>query len=183
MRTDSTVDIILAKLPENNKNHFKSVCGLPVSTYFSAFKLKWLMHFIPEVKKACRAKKCLFGTVDTWILWNLTGGVNGGLHITDVTNASRTFLMNIETLHWDPILMRTFNVESHMLPEIKSSSEIYGKIQCGSKLDGVPISGILGNQQASLLGQHCFKEGQAKNTYRSGCFLLYNTGNNVRIIL
>ncbi|KAK9702408.1 FGGY family of carbohydrate kinase [Popillia japonica] len=178
IRTDSTVDKILAKLPENNKNHFKPLCGLPVSPYFSAFKLKWLIDNIRIVRRACKSKKCLFGTVDTWIVWNLTGGPNGGIHVTDVTNASRTFLMNIETLHWDPLLLHTFSVTTDILPEIRSSSEIYGKIRCTSPIDGIPISGILGNQQSALVGQNCFKEGQAKNTYRSGCFLLYNTGMN-----
>ncbi|XP_022915751.1 glycerol kinase 3-like [Onthophagus taurus] len=179
IRTDATVDKILAKLPDNNKNHFKPLCGLPVSPYFSAFKLKWLMDNVPNVRKACKAKKCLFGTVDTWILWNLTGGPNGGIHMTDVTNASRTFLMNIETLHWDPLLLRTFSISSDILPEIRSSSEIYGKIKFNnSPLNGIPISGILGNQQSALVGQNCLKEGLAKNTYRSGCFLLYNTGPN-----
>ncbi|XP_050312358.1 glycerol kinase [Anthonomus grandis grandis] len=178
IRTDSTVDIILAKIPENNKNHFKPVCGLPISPYFSAFKLKWLMHHVPAVKKAIKEKKCLFGTVDTWLLWNLTGGPKGGKHLTDVTNASRTFLMNIETLYWDAQLLSTFKIPVNILPEIRSSSEIYGAIGDMWPLKGVTISGILGNQQSALLGQSCFKEGMAKNTYRSGCFLLYNTGNN-----
>ncbi|XP_018579603.1 glycerol kinase [Anoplophora glabripennis] len=178
IRTNTTVDIILAKVPENNTNYFKPICGLPISPYFSAFKLKWLMHYVPQVKKAMKAKKCLFGTVDTWILWNLTGGVNGGKHITDVTNASRTFLMNIELLNWDPVLLHTFKIPPEILPEIRSSSEIYGKVAEGFPLEDKPISGILGNQQASLVGQSCMREGQAKNTYRSGCFLLYNTGTS-----
>ncbi|XP_017785874.1 PREDICTED: glycerol kinase-like isoform X2 [Nicrophorus vespilloides] len=175
IRTSSTVDQILAKLPDNNKNHFKQICGLPVSPYFSAFKLKWLMDNVKNIRRAIKKGTCLFGTIDTWIVWNLTGGVNGGIHITDVTNASRTFLMNIETLHWDPLLLHTFNVNAAILPEIRNSSEVYGKVK-GTVLDGIPISGILGNQQSALVGQNCFKEGQAKNTYRSGCFLLYNTG-------
>ncbi|CAH0545816.1 unnamed protein product [Brassicogethes aeneus] len=177
IRTDSTVDIILGRTPENNKNYYQSICGLPISPYFSAFKLKWLTHFSQDVRRAVKAKRCLFGTVDTWILWNLTGGPQGGVHLTDVTNASRTFLMNLDTLNWDPLLMHTFRLPSELLPEIRSSSEIYGKITKGYPLEGVTISGILGNQQSSLVGQCCLKEGQAKNTYRSGCFLLYNTGN------
>ncbi|CAH2014917.1 unnamed protein product [Acanthoscelides obtectus] len=176
IRTDSTVDIILAKVPDNNTNYFKNICGLPISPYFSAFKIKWLMHFAPQVKKAIKAETCLFGTVDTWILWNLTGGAKGGKHYTDVTNASRTFLMNIELLTWDPLLLHTFKIPANILPEIKSSSEIYGRVARGFPLENVRISSILGNQQASLVGQRCLKEGQAKNTYRSGCFLLYNTG-------
>lgn len=178
IRTDSTVDQILAKIPENNKNHFKGICGLPVSPYFSAFKLKWLIHYVPAVKKAIKEKKCLFGTVDTWLLWNLTGGPKGGKHITDVTNASRTFLMNIETLYWDSQLLNLFKIPRALLPEIRSSSEIYGTISEGWPLSSVKISGVLGNQQSALLGQSCFKEGMAKNTYRSGCFLLYNTGTS-----
>lgn len=110
---------------------------------------------------------------------NLTGGPNGGAFVTDVTNASRTLLMNIETLFWDPMLIKTFNLHVDMLPEIRSSSEIYGSIKYGGRLDGIPVSAILGNQQASLLGQRCIREGQAKNTYRKGCFLLYNTGTRV----
>ncbi|KAL1517930.1 hypothetical protein ABEB36_001627 [Hypothenemus hampei] len=178
IRTDSTVDVILAKIPENNKNHFKSICGLPISPYFSAFKLKWLIHHVAAVKKAIKENKCLFGTVDTWLLWNLTGGPKGGKHLTDVTNASRTFLMNIETLYWDSQLLGTFKIPRSLLPEIRSSSEVYGKVSDEWPLSNVTISGILGNQQSALLGQSCFREGMAKNTYRSGCFLLYNTGTN-----
>ncbi|XP_072400887.1 glycerol kinase 3-like isoform X1 [Diabrotica undecimpunctata] len=176
IRTDSTVDRILAKVPEQNTNYFKNHCGLPISPYFSAFKIKWLMHYVPQVRKAMKAKTCLFGTVDSWIIWNLTGGPKGGKHYTDVTNASRTFLMNIDLLNWDPYLLRYFKIPEDVLPEIKSSSEIYGRVAEDWPFGGVYISGVLGNQQASLLGQRCLKEGQAKNTYRSGCFLLYNTG-------
>ncbi|XP_030767741.1 glycerol kinase [Sitophilus oryzae] len=175
-RTDETVDVVLAKVPDNNKNHFKPVCGLPISPYFSAFKLKWLISSVPAVSKAIKDKTCLFGTVDTWLLWNLTGGPDGGKHVTDVTNASRTFLMNIETLYWDTQLLNTFRIPAEILPEIRSSSEIYGKVCDDWPLAGATISGILGNQQSALLGQSCFKAGMAKNTYRSGCFLLYNTG-------
>lgn len=176
IRTNSTVDKVLARLPEQNHNHFRSIAGLPVSPYFSALKLNWLKENIREVRKACREKRCYAGTIDTWLVWNLTGGINGGAFITDVTNASRTLLMNIETLHWDPLLIKTFSLHVDMLPEIRSSSEIYGRIKSDSVLDGIPISAILGNQQASLVGQRCMREGQAKNTYRKGCFLLYNTG-------
>uniref|UniRef100_A0A8D8FJD7 glycerol kinase n=1 Tax=Culex pipiens TaxID=7175 RepID=A0A8D8FJD7_CULPI len=176
IRTNSTVDKVLARLPDQNHNHFRSIAGLPVSPYFSALKLNWLKENIREVRKACREKRCYAGTIDTWLVWNLTGGINGGAFITDVTNASRTLLMNIETLHWDPLLIKTFSLHVDMLPEIRSSSEIYGRIKSESVLDGIPISAILGNQQASLVGQRCMREGQAKNTYRKGCFLLYNTG-------
>lgn len=177
IRTNSTVDKVLARLPEQNHNHFRSISGLPVSPYFSALKLNWLKENVAGVRRACREKRCYAGTMDTWLLWNLTGATVGGVFVTDVTNASRTLLMNIETLHWDPLLIKTFSLHVDMLPEIRSSSEIYGHIKDGSILDGIPISAILGNQQASLVGQRCIREGQAKNTYRKGCFLLYNTGS------
>ncbi|KAH0541162.1 glycerol kinase-like isoform X1 [Cotesia glomerata] len=175
IRTDTIVDQIIAKFPDKSKNHLKPLCGLPVSPYFSALKIRWLKQNVSTVRKAIRDKRCKVGTLDTWIIWNLTGGKEGGLYITDVTNASRTMLMNIETLNWDPTLCRYFDIDMGLLPEIKSCSEIYGKITVGP-LSGIPISGILGNQQAALVGQNCLKQGQAKNTYRSGCFLLCNTG-------
>ncbi|XP_015599530.1 glycerol kinase isoform X2 [Cephus cinctus] len=175
IRTDSTVDQIIAKFPDQSKNHLKPLCGLPVSPYFSALKIRWLKDNVPAVRKAIREKRCKVGTMDTWVIWNLTGGKDNGLYITDVTNASRTMLMNIETLNWDPTLCRYFDIPMKLLPEIKSSSEIYGKVEVGP-LRGIPISGILGNQQSALVGQNCLKQGQAKNTYRSGCFLLCNTG-------
>ncbi|CAK9831126.1 Glycerol kinase 3 [Anthophora retusa] len=175
IRTNTIVDQIIAKFPDQSKNHIKPLCGLPVSPYFSALKIRWLKDNVPTVRKAIRDKRCKVGTMDTWIVWNLTGGKDGGLYITDVTNASRTMLMNIETLSWDPTLCRYFDIPMQILPEIKSSAEIYGEIAIGP-LKGIPISGILGNQQSALVGQNCLKKGQAKNTYRSGCFLLCNTG-------
>ncbi|GAB0097837.1 Glycerol kinase [Sergentomyia squamirostris] len=177
IRTNVTVDRVLARLPEQDKDHFREISGLPISPYFSALKIRWLKDNIRDVYRACRQKRCLAGTIDSWLIWNLTGGVDGGIHITDVTNASRTLLMNIETLEWDKQLLRVFSIHPDMLPEIRSSSEIYGVIRDGGVLNGISISGILGNQQASLVGQMCFKQGQAKNTYRSGCFLLCNTGD------
>ncbi|XP_069697721.1 glycerol kinase 3 isoform X2 [Periplaneta americana] len=177
IRADSTVDQILNKVPENNKNALMTLCGLPISPYFSALKMRWLIDNVPSVRRAIREQRCRFGTVDSWLVWNLTGGVRGGLFITDVTNASRTMLMNIESLQWDPVLCRYFNISSHLLPEIRSSSEIYGYIT-EEPLKGIPISAILGNQQSSLVGERCFKEGQAKSTYRKGCFLVYNTGSS-----
>ncbi|XP_013178627.1 PREDICTED: glycerol kinase isoform X3 [Papilio xuthus] len=176
IRTDSTVDAILAKLPDRNKNYLKNISGLPISPYFSALKMRWLKDNIKSVRRASRDKRLLFGTVDSWIVWNLTGGPQGGLHITDVTNASRTLLMDLDTLNWDPMLCRLFGIHRESLPQIRSSSELYGVVKDGSILDGIGISGILGNQQAALVGQNCLQAGQAKNTYRSGCFLLYNTG-------
>lgn len=179
IRTNPLVDKILAKLPDQNQNHFKEIAGLPISPYFSALKIRWLKDNVRSVRSACRERRCLAGTFDSWILWNLTGGPNGGVHATDVTNASRTLLMNIETLNWDPILLREFSIHPDMLPEIRSCSEIYGTVAEGCVLQGIRISGIMGNQQASLVGQQCLKRGQAKNTYRKGCFLLCNTGNTV----
>nr|AGB51852.1 glycerol kinase [Artemia sinica] len=176
-RTVSTVDSLLAKVPGKDINCLKGYCGLPVAPYFSAVKLSWLLQNVPEVRIAVDEERCLFGTVDTWLLWNLTGGRNGGLHLTDVTNASRTALMNIETLEWDPYLLRFFGVPKSILPEIRSSSEIYGYITLSHRLKGVPISSMLGDQQAALLGQMCVKRGQAKCTYGTGCFLLCNSGN------
>ncbi|CAG4996243.1 unnamed protein product [Parnassius apollo] len=176
IRTDSTVDAILAKVPDRNKNYLKSISGLPISPYFSALKMRWLKDNIKAVRRASRDKRLLFGTADSWIVWNLTGGPQGGLHITDVTNASRTLLMDLDTLNWDPMLCRLFGIHRDSLPQIRSSSELYGVVQDGSILEGIRLSGILGNQQAALVGQNCLQAGQAKNTYRSGCFLLYNTG-------
>ncbi|KAL1124512.1 hypothetical protein AAG570_001138, partial [Ranatra chinensis] len=176
MRTAETVDKLLSRVKHKNPAEcLKSACGLPVSTYFSATKLRWLIDNVPHVKTAIQEKRCLFGTVDSWLIWNLTGGINGGLHITDVTNASRTMLMNIKTLQWDPSLCRFFDIPLHVLPTIKSSSEVYGYLY-DTALRGVPISGCLGDQQSALVGQMCWKRGQAKNTYGTGCFLLYNTG-------
>ncbi|KAJ8959431.1 hypothetical protein NQ318_022123, partial [Aromia moschata] len=138
-----------------------------------------MMDNVEEIRKAMEEGRCLFGNVDTWLVWNLTGGVKGGLHITDVTNASRTMLMNIDTLKWDPQLCKVFDIPMDILPEIRSSSEIYGYITDVTKLAGIPISGILGDQQAALVGQMCFNIGQAKSTYGTGCFILYNTGHTI----
>lgn len=179
IRTNALVDGILAKLPDHNQNHYKEIAGLPISPYFSALKIRWLKDNNKDVRRACRERRCLAGTIDSWIIWNLTGGPNGGVHATDVTNASRTLLMNIETLNWDHILLREFSIHPDMLPEIRSCSEVYGTVSNGGILQGISISGVMGNQQASLVGQQCLKRGQAKNTYRKGCFLLCNTGNTV----
>ncbi|XP_011436344.3 glycerol kinase isoform X1 [Magallana gigas] len=174
-RTSSTVDKLIAKTPQKDKDHLRAYCGLPITTYFSAVKLRWLMENVEPVRKAIQENRCLFGTVDSWLLWNLTGGVSGGVHATDVTNASRTMLMNIHTLRWDEKLYGFFDIPMSVLPEIRSSSEVYGQMKMGP-LQNVPISGILGDQQSAMVGQMCFKPGQAKNTYGTGCFLLMNTG-------
>ncbi|XP_043254088.1 glycerol kinase isoform X2 [Colletes gigas] len=178
MRTTTTLEDILDSIPNKtrNKNYLKPLCGLPMSPYFSALKIRWLIDNIPRVKQAVDAEKCAFGTVDTWLIWNLT---KGQLHVTDVSNASRTMLMNIESLKWDPLLCRFFGIPQHILPEIRSSAEVYGIISNPVVLAGVPIAGCVGDQQGALLGQLCLKPGQAKATYGTGCFLLYNTGNVV----
>ncbi|XP_049886227.1 glycerol kinase [Pectinophora gossypiella] len=177
MRTSSTIDKLLDIVPNKtrNKNYLKPLCGLPLSPYFSAVKLRWLSDNVDAVKKAMKKGTCCFGTVDTWLIWNLTGGLNGGKHITDVTNASRTMLMNIENLNWDPLLLKFFEIPKSVLPDIKSSSEVYGHIADGC-LKGIPVSGCLGDQQAALVGQMCLQKGLAKATYGTGCFVLYNTG-------
>lgn len=178
MRTTSTIDKLLDTVPNKtrNKNYLKPLCGLPLSPYFSAVKLRWLCDNVEAVKIAMKNGTCCFGTVDSWVMWNLTGGPNGGKHVTDVSNASRTMIMNIENLDWDPLLLKFFEVPRSVLPEIKSSSEIYGYIASGP-LNGIPISGCLGDQQAALVGQMCLQKGQAKATYGTGCFVLYNTGD------
>ncbi|XP_034279675.1 glycerol kinase isoform X2 [Pantherophis guttatus] len=175
LRTQSTVERLLKRIPGKNKSFFKSRTGLPLSTYFSAVKLRWLLDNVKEIRQAVLEGRALFGTVDSWLIWCLTGGKNGGIHCTDVTNASRTMLFNIHSLEWDDELCNFFEIPMEMLPKVRSSSEIYGLLSSGA-LTGVPISGCLGDQSAALVGQMCFKDGQAKNTYGTGCFLLCNTG-------
>ncbi|XP_067109619.1 glycerol kinase-like isoform X1 [Osmerus mordax] len=175
LRTQSTVERLINKTPGQNKNYLKHKTGLPISTYFSAVKLRWLMDNVEEVREAVQSHRAMFGTVDAWLIWCLTGGKDGGVHCTDVSNASRTMLFNIHTLDWDPELCRYFDIPMEILPKLRSSSEVYGSLKSGS-LAGVPISGCLGDQSAALVGQMCFQDGQAKNTYGTGCFLLRNTG-------
>uniref|UniRef100_A0A8C1M3G3 Probable glycerol kinase n=1 Tax=Cyprinus carpio TaxID=7962 RepID=A0A8C1M3G3_CYPCA len=163
LRTQSTVERLINKTPGRNKNHLKT--GLPISTYFSAVKLRWLMDNVEKVHEAVLSHRAMFGTVDSWLIWCLTGGKKGGVHCTDVTNASRTMLFNIHTMDWDPELCKYFDIPMEILPKVRSSSEIYGlMVSC------------LGDQSAALVGQMCFKDGQAKNTYGTGCFLLKNVG-------
>ncbi|KAG5833738.1 glycerol kinase-like isoform X1 [Anguilla anguilla] len=181
LRTQSTVERLINKTPGRNKNHLKHKTGLPISTYFSAVKLRWLMDNVVEVHEAILSHRAMFGTVDSWLIWCLTGGKSGGVHCTDVTNASRTMLFNIHTMDWDPELCKYFDIPMEILPKVRSSSEIYGLMKiCSSlksgALTGIPISGCLGDQSAALVGQMCFQDGQAKNTYGTGCFLLRNTG-------
>ncbi|XP_060626113.1 glycerol kinase isoform X2 [Anolis sagrei] len=175
LRTQPTVERLLKRIPGQNKSFLKSKTGLPLSTYFSAVKLRWLLDNVPKVKQAVLNRRALFGTIDSWLIWSLTGGKDGGIHCTDVTNASRTMLFNIHSLEWDEELCKFFEIPMEILPKVRSSSEIYGLMSSGA-LTGVPISGCLGDQSAALVGQMCFKDGQAKNTYGTGCFLLCNTG-------
>uniref|UniRef100_A0A671SKJ7 glycerol kinase n=1 Tax=Sinocyclocheilus anshuiensis TaxID=1608454 RepID=A0A671SKJ7_9TELE len=177
LRTQSTVERLINKTPGKNKNHLKVRTGLPISTYFSAVKLRWLMDNVEKVHEAVLSHRAMFGTVDSWLIWCLTGGKKGGVHCTDVTNASRTMLFNIHTMDWDPELCKYFDIPMEILPKVRSSSEIYGlMVSKSGPLTGVPISGCLGDQSAALVGQMCFKDGQAKNTYGTGCFLLKNVG-------
>jgi glycerol kinase len=156
--------------------------GLPPATYFSGGKLQWILENVDGVREAAESGDAIFGTTDSWVVWNLTGGPRGGVHVTDVTNASRTMLMNLETLDWDDELLSFFGVPRQMLPEIRSSSspEPYGTTHPSGPLDGeVPLTGILGDQQAAMVGQVCLTEGEAKNTYGTGNFLLQNTGESI----
>lgn len=157
---------------------FQEKTGLPLATYFSGLKLRWLLDNIEGLKADAIKGDALFGNMDTFLIWHLTGGVNGGKHITDVTNASRTQLMNLQTMHWDNEILETFDIPKAMLPNIEASSKIYGIISA-EPLAGVPLAGDLGDQQAALVGQTCFAAGEAKNTYGTGCFMLMNTGTDI----
>ncbi len=157
------------------QERYRAKTGLPLATYFSGLKIRWILNEVEGVRALAEAGKLLCGTMDSFLIWNLTGGPNGGVHITDVTNASRTQLMDLATLTWDQEIMRDFDIPIQMLPKIASSSEVYGHAKIPA-IQGVPISGVLGDQQAALVGQACFKSGEAKNTYGTGCFMLMNTG-------
>ena len=160
---------------------YRPQTGLPLTTYFSGLKVKWLLENVTAVREAAQAGNALFGNIDTWLIYNLTGGVNGGLHITDVTNASRTMLMDIQTCQWSDDMCAALSVPKSMLPAIKSSSEIYGYTSEDGPFGGrVPIAGDLGDQQAATVGQTCFSVGEAKNTYGTGCFMILNTGTELQ---
>jgi len=167
---DTRVDPLVADYArDGGQDRFRALTGLPLASYFSALKLRWLLDNVPAARGRAEAGDLLFGTVDTWLLWNLTG-----LHVTDVTNASRTQLMNLATLDWDSSLLSAFGIPPAVLPRIVPSSAVYATAR--PPLAGVPVAGILGDQQAALMGQACFAPGEAKNTYGTGCFLLLNTG-------
>ena len=157
------------------QGRFRSKTGLPLTTYFSGLKIRWILEHVKRARELAEAGDAIFGNIDSFLVWHLTGGIRGGAHITDVTNASRTQLMNLETLAWDKQILDVFGIPERMLPTIRSSSEIYGLAKEPSIQD-VAIAGILGDQQAALVGQACFEPGEAKNTYGTGCFLLMNTG-------
>ena len=173
---DTRVSSYVDELAKNGgQDRFRARTGLPLATYFSGLKIRWILENVPGVRALAETGEVIFGNIDTFLLWNLTGGANGGVHVTDVTNASRTQLMNLETLQWDAEILAEFGIPPAMMPRIASSSEVYGKFAFGP-LAGVPLAGDLGDQQAALVGQTCFEPGQAKNTYGTGCFLLLNTG-------
>ncbi|MDR9363546.1 MAG: glycerol kinase GlpK, partial [Microbacteriaceae bacterium] len=175
-RTQEIVDR-LAK--DGGVNRFKSKTGLPLAPYFSATKIVWILENVAGVREKAENGELLFGTTDTWLLWNLTGGVEGGVHKTDVTNASRTMLMDLETLQWDETLLKAFNIPKQMLPEIQPSVSEFGTVESNNLLREVKITGILGDQQAATFGQTAFEKGESKNTYGTGNFLIVNTGNQV----
>src|SRR3989440_909343 len=158
------------------QERFRPQTGLPLSTYFSSLKLRWLLENVPGAREKAAGGELLFGNIDTFLLWNLTGGPQGGVHITDVTNASRTQLLNLLTLDWDEKLLTAFDIPRTVLPKVRSSSEVYGESTLAA-IARVPVTGILGDQQAALVGQACFRPGEVKNTYGTGCFLLMNTGD------
>jgi glycerol kinase len=170
-RTDRICDELAR---DGGQDRFRAQVGLPLATYFSGPKVKWIIDNVPGVRERAQSGDIVFGNIDTWVVWNLTGGTDGGVHVTDPTNASRTMLMDLATLDWDDAILDTMGIPRAMLPEIKSSSMEYGKAK--GTLDGIPVAGILGDQQAAVFGQTCFSPGEAKNTYGTGNFLLLNTG-------
>jgi glycerol kinase len=180
---DTRTDRIATALDREGKGDvIRQKAGIPPATYFSAGKVQWILENVAGVRADAEKGDAVFGNTDTWMLWNLTGGIRGGVHITDVTNASRTMLMNLETLDWDDELLSFFNIPRQMLPEIRPSSDpdLYGHTLSSGPFDGeVPLAGILGDQQAAMVGQVCLAPGEAKNTYGTGNFLLMNTGEEL----
>jgi glycerol kinase len=171
-RTDQICNELSA---DGGQDRFRTKTGLPIATYFSGPKIKWILDNIDGVRAKAESGEVVFGNIDTWVIWQLTGGPDGGVHVTDVTNASRTMMMNLETLDWDDEILGILGVPRAMLPQIRASSEVYGEAK--GDLAGIPVAGDLGDQQAALFGQTCFAVGEAKNTYGTGNFLLLNTGN------
>ncbi len=172
---DTRTDEICNQLAQDGgQDRFRTRVGLPLAPYFSGPKIQWILENVPGVREAAQRGDAIFGNMDTWIIWNLTGGPQGGVHVTDVTNASRTLMMDLKTLRWDPEILRILGIPETMLPKIQPSSSQYGYARV--VLPGVPVAGDLGDQQAALFGQTCFTPGEAKNTYGTGCFMLLNTG-------
>jgi len=169
-----TAGLVQELAGDEGPDRFRDRCGLPLAPYFAGPRLTWLLDHTRGLRERAERGEVLFGTMETWLIWNLTGGPDGGVHVTDVTNASRTMLMGIDTLEWDPTLLDAMGVPAAMLPQIRSSSEVYG--QTRTVLPGTPIAAALGDQQAALFGQTCFAPGEAKCTYGTGSFLLLNTG-------
>jgi glycerol kinase len=176
-RTDALIEELAAADPAGGRDRFLDRCGLPLATYFAGPRIRWMLDAAPGLRDRAERGEVLFGTMETWLIWNLTGGPEGGVHVTDVTNASRTMLMDISTLEWSDELLAGIGVPRAMLPEIRSSAEVYGKASV--VLPGVSIAAALGDQQAALFGQTCFAPGEAKCTYGTGSFLLLNTGPEI----
>ena len=179
---DTRTDRVASALEREGKGDvIRQKAGLPPATYFSGGKIQWILENVPGVRTDAQAGDALFGNTDSWVMWNLTGGVGGGVHVTDVTNASRTMLMNLETLDWDDELLGFFDIPRVMLPQIRPSSDPnrYGEVAAPAGFAGIPLTGILGDQQAAMLGQVCFAPGEAKNTYGTGNFMLLNTGTEL----
>ena len=175
---DTRTDTICNELSaDGGQDRFRAKTGLPIATYFSGPKIKWILENVDGIREKAEAGDVIFGNIDSFVIWQLTGGPDGGVHITDVTNASRTMMMSLETLDWDDEILGILGVPRAMLPEIKASSEVYGEAK--GDLDGISVAGDLGDQQAALFGQTCFSIGEAKNTYGTGNFLLLNTGNEI----
>ncbi|MDF2046898.1 MULTISPECIES: glycerol kinase GlpK [Microbacterium] len=174
-RTQSIVD----RLADGDTERYKSIVGLPLATYFSGTKIVWILENVEGAREKAEAGDLIFGTTDTWVLWNLTGGIDGGVHATDVTNASRTLFMDLETLEWRDDILADFGVPRSMMPEIRSSSEVYGTVESSSLLRETPVAGILGDQQAATFGQAAFNPGESKNTYGTGNFLIFQTGEEI----
>jgi glycerol kinase len=173
---DTRTDKICNELAKDGgQDRFRPKTGLPIATYFSGPKIKWVLDNVDGVRERAQNGEVLFGNIDTWCIWNLTGGPEGGAHVTDVSNASRTMMMDLETLDWDEGILSTLGVPRAMLPDIQPSSQVYGEAK--GDLAGISVAGDLGDQQAALFGQTCFSVGEAKNTYGTGNFLLLNTGN------
>ncbi|MGA9477797.1 MAG: glycerol kinase GlpK [Desulfobacterales bacterium] len=173
-------DICRRLSAEHGQDRFREKTGLPIATYFSGPKVRWILDEVPEARTAAQKGTALFGTIESWIIWWLTGGPNGGAHVTDVTNASRTLMMNLKTLDWDDEILNVLDVPRRILPRIVPSSDrnTWGHTaKDGAFNSTIPVCGALGDQQAALVGQTCFDVGEAKNTYGTGCFLLLNTGN------